>query len=455
MEQRTYKRLIAARILSEANDLKRTPEAMASELGLDSEWLRDALRGDCETDELYALIDRMAEVYPIDGSDLRLIRDDCIGGAKLMRALESEASSRIVRRIDKDSSLTPYYEYRDTACSRLSPFRPEWIRPLRLVADAKPDNPSVVFNRGHLLHQYTFYVGPINAYWKTAYSTGGEELNTADSTYGTPFWPHSFATRSEDNSAYILAITFGGDVRRALRELYVLGRRTSAFVVDYRSPRRALIQLLEHHLSAEMLSRAEFLRIYSTRYPQCDAARLFDENAVPSLECLRNVADVLNIELSDLCIPLYTGAEEVVVRRHDPRHTYEWPDTRKPVYRISPMARVSRLPQMKGFFLEVLARSHNLSSQLCSGLHAWAYNCGQSTLSLQWSDGQSDYQDELHPHDSVYIQPFIKYSYANHGEASGALCEARVPGHITLAAQRELSYLSEVDRVFHEDRCWF
>ena len=48
-------------------------------------------------------------------------------------------------------------------------------------------------------------------------------MNTGDSNYITPFYPHSFANRDNTEDAIIIAVTFGGEVRRAQKEMYWLG----------------------------------------------------------------------------------------------------------------------------------------------------------------------------------------------------------------------------------------
>ena len=50
--------------------------------------------------------------------------------------------------------------------SRIGPFRPEWIKELRVVDDADPLNPDVQYNNGHLMMQTTFFVGPVNFYYE-------------------------------------------------------------------------------------------------------------------------------------------------------------------------------------------------------------------------------------------------------------------------------------------------
>ena len=166
MDRERLKHLVGARIVSEANDLKRTVAALAKDLAFDETWLQDTLIGKNQLSDLYRVVDKMGEVYPIDKSDLYMIDDDGTNSVKIMRASESEKSSRIFKRKDRDDVLTPYYEYRDTAMSKVAPFKPEWIKQLRVVNDSDPENPDVVYNNGHFLHQMTFFIGPVNFYWE-------------------------------------------------------------------------------------------------------------------------------------------------------------------------------------------------------------------------------------------------------------------------------------------------
>ncbi len=193
-----YLKQLGARILSEANDLKRTPETLAEDLDLDFSIIQSVLDGAADEETARAVLFRMAERYPVSLSDLWVDRDDTDGGAVVMKASRSESTSRVFERPDTVGGSAPYYEYRDTAMSRLAPFRPEWIRELRVVGDADPGNPGVVFNKGHLAHQQTFFIGPVNFYWQIDGQRFCAEMETGDSNYITHFVPHSFASRDAD-----------------------------------------------------------------------------------------------------------------------------------------------------------------------------------------------------------------------------------------------------------------
>tara|TARA_B100001245_G_C22590004_1_gene292855 strand:+ start:127 stop:459 length:333 start_codon:yes stop_codon:yes gene_type:complete len=102
--------LIGRRILSEANDLKRTISALANDIDIEEKFMEKVIKGECDLADSYEVIRKMGSVYRIDISDLYLLEDDCEHGVKIMRAEESSNTSRVFRRIDKSKAKTPYYE---------------------------------------------------------------------------------------------------------------------------------------------------------------------------------------------------------------------------------------------------------------------------------------------------------------------------------------------------------
>ena len=129
----TFLQAIGSRIMCELNDLKRTPESAAKELSVPIKELHRIIKGCSTEEEALRLINRMGQIYPIDHTQMYLLKDDTLNGARFMTAEESLINSRIYNRLDRNSNLTPYYDYRDTAMSRLALFKPEWISQLRFV----------------------------------------------------------------------------------------------------------------------------------------------------------------------------------------------------------------------------------------------------------------------------------------------------------------------------------
>lgn len=447
-------RLLGARILSEANDLKRTSEALADELGLDHDHVARVIRGEAGVQAALALIARMGEVYPIDAAELVIVEDDCVAGAKLMRAAYSRATSRSFDRRDRRGGRSPYYEYRDTAMARLAPFRPEWIRQLRVVEDADPHNPDVVFNQGHLLNQYTLFIGPVNYYWEVDGVRHGREMDTGDSVFGTPWWPHTFTTRDASREAYILAVTFAGEVRRAQKELCALGPKARGWLLSVRRPRRAFIELVRQHMANDDLTLHELEQRVRAHAPGLALRRVFDEEVALCWDEVVALAACLGVEAGDLFVPAYKAQDEVLIHPYAPQQAAVIPSQARRLYRVVRMARTTKLPYMRGSMIHVLGRAASLEEGFCTSLYTWLYNYGDVPAQILWTDGLETRRGVLAPGDSACLLPFVRYTlWAEEGEPT--LCCIRVAGGVGLAAQRELSGLSDTERVFAENRRWF
>ena len=106
----------AALLRAAANDLKRDDRAADQELGLaPGEFARYACG---ERPVEWDLVARAARVWPLNERDLP-IHDDVPAGVLVLAEKDSVASSRTIERAG-----VPYYEYRDTAMSRVASYRP-------------------------------------------------------------------------------------------------------------------------------------------------------------------------------------------------------------------------------------------------------------------------------------------------------------------------------------------
>ena len=141
------------------NDLKRRPEDAANELNVSLEEITGIIEGKKEITS--KIISRAVKIWPVNYRDFFLIHDDCPDGIKIMRNEDSVKSSRVM-----DRGGMPYYEYRDTAMSSVALFRPEWIEELCIVEDNDPNNLAVQWNNGHFMHQFTYFIGDVNYYYR-------------------------------------------------------------------------------------------------------------------------------------------------------------------------------------------------------------------------------------------------------------------------------------------------
>ena len=87
------------------------------------------------------------------------------------------------------------------------------------------------------------------------------------------------------------------------------------------------------------------------------------------------------------------------------------------------------------------------------GLHQYIYNIGNTDLTLSWLYQNKQYDEIIHPNDSVYLKPFIQHSF----QGSGNLLVLRLGGKITGDSQRELSFVGKtnVKRAINESIQWF
>ena len=88
-------------------------------------------------------------------------------------------------------------------------------------------------------------------------------------------------------------------------------------------------------------------------------------------------------------------------------------------------------------------------------LHEYAYNYGDSPVSLAWKGG---HEDVLYPGDSAYIRPMVPHDYGRlAGEAEGHLVTVRTSGPLSEAVINEYStYPADGrERASGESRKWF
>ena len=375
------KKLFGNRLRSEFNDLKRTPEVISKELSIDISLINDILEGKSSVLQINNFLKKIEKKYPIDVYDLYLIRDDCENGIKILKNKDSKNSSRIFERKLKSGIKIPYYEYRDTSMSKLGPFKPEWIRELSLVNNSDPENQSVVYNNGHFLHQMTFFIGEVNFYWIENGKKFCKEMNTGDSNYISPFYPHSFTSRNPKKDGIIIAVTFGGNVRRAQKELYWLG---------------------ENRVK-------KFMQLAKKRY---------GNNKTPVITSTKN--QFKNFK----------------------------------TYSIKELASHEKLTYFRGFEILIKKRC-NCDKIFESEYHGYLFNFGSATFIFKWSLDGKKYQKNISPGDSVYIQPFISYSFCNESNENVNLIIYEVSGTLSQETQSELSLFNENDRIANEYMSWF
>jgi len=202
------------------NDLKRRPEDAAKELKLNNKTFLGFLNGKKIIDEKF--VKKASTVWPVNPGEFINPFFNNTSHYKIVRSKTSKNTSRIMKRGGKN-----YYEYRDTAMSENGPFRPEWIKQLLYVENNSPHNKHIKWNKGHLLHQLTYFVGKVNFYYFDKNKKKVAIMNTGDSMFISPYVPHTFASRDANLNAYIIAVTFSDKIDTAMQNQLVKINRPS------------------------------------------------------------------------------------------------------------------------------------------------------------------------------------------------------------------------------------
>jgi len=453
----TRSRVLGARILSEANDLKRTPGALAADLGLEPALVDDAIAGRGSVENAESILRQMVETYPISLCDVWIDEDDTDDGCRLIRNEESAATGRKFDRLNAQGGKSIYYEYRDTAMSKLAPFKPEWIQPLRYVEDADPDNPDVAYNKGHLMHQMTFFIGDVNFYWTVEGKNYCAEMVTGDSNYVTPFVPHSFTSRTPGKPGLIIAITYGGEVRHAMSDFGRVGADgAEALSGDLRDLKVAYRARLSYLMSAESLTEDELaVRLTEIGLDRSRAEGLACGSVIPEEADRNALADVLSCRPGDISLSSLSSDQEVVVRRVSESRIRAYPNSNNVCYRLSELARTPHQPTTKIFGADIVGPLDPDAGALRHGLHEYVYNYGDAPVDMAWGDGRVD---KLMPGDSAYFMPYVSHSFGRiDGEGEGKLAIARISGKLTLGAITEFASFDANgrQRAVQENTQWF
>ena len=435
------------------NDLKRNERVAAAELGVDEAVIKAALDGTIPLPD--SLIRKAAEVWPVNERDFLPIRDDAPNGVLVMKAAEAKATARVLQRGNRD-----YYEYRDTAMSRVAPLRPEWIRILNPVQDNDPNNPSVEWNKGHFLYQFTYFIGEVNYYYEWNGVRYCTPMKTGDTVFGLPYAPHSFSTRSPAEPGLILALTFGGRFGGdTLEELSAMPTEAMEQVTlsggDGNAAGAALLRTL---IDARGYSQ-EWLAGKSGIGRERIAA-LLEGGGTATPEELSALAGALRVPVRELLASEGDTVRGVRIVHDADAPAWTLPDGNDPSYRMRELAGTASLPYVSGLEITALrGRDAPDPAPLECGLHQYLYVIGKDPVVLSWRCGGKTFEETLDPDDSVYIKPHVPHTVrlAGDGQADGRILALRVGGRLVGDTAVEARILGPacLRRVVADSDCWY
>ena len=418
------------------NDLKRRPEDASKDLNIDLSKINKIL--DSDEDVSFDIISKAVEVWPVNYSDFFSKYNDTDQGFKIMKKSESNLSSRKMKRNGED-----YYLYKDTVMSKLSPFRPEWIEELSIVENDDPENKKVCFNNGHFLHQFTYFVGPVNFYYIENNLKKIAKMNTGDSMYISPYIPHTFATRkNKDNIlGHILALTFTDkiDVDHIDELSNISYEEVLSLKVNLDHRNKSFVSSLEKHLDLLSMPIDTFEKSVGI-----DLKTIKEGNKLPEVETMEKIASFLKIDLRDLIFP--EKKSEVYLKKYKDGNSWEVKDDKNLYYKIIMLTNIPQVSSFRAIELEILNQDN--FKELIVPAHQYIYNLNADCI-IKVNDKKITFK----PGDSIYLTPGKKHAFTGNGK----LLILRLNGKVSGDSDAQLSMLSDdnIKRLINDNQPWF
>ncbi len=400
--------------------------------------VEDVLDGRAGEDQVRALISAIVKTYPISPQSFVVSQDDTDDGALILSSHYSLESQRIFNRANARGDKSPYYEYRDTAMSRLNGLRPEWIRPLRFTPDPDPENKDVAMNNGHLLHQVTFFAGDINFYFEDDGRVHSSEMSWGDSNYIPPFIPHSFTTRDPEVQAFIVAITFAGPVKKDLRS-------------NVDEDTEVWTRTLQKELAPRINQKDNFLH-----YRIVDLVGSLGEIPATASGMFPN-EDVGVAEVNtSLATSLQGGGNGVLMQASGLKTVILDPERNREGLQATQLA--TPPGYLETTFLHLKFCDHGKANdsdplaQFMTYRGVYVYCLGPSA-ELTWIGAGGLRSRHLAKGDSVFMRSFVPFAFS--GDPDSELILAAVPGDITQVTLLDLQHHHDIKRAMRETQTWF
>ena len=419
------------------NDLKRRPEDAAADLGVNKSIIHKILKSN-EVSDL-SIIEKAVKAWPVNYSDFFYTQDDTKNNYKIFKLSQANKSKRVMYRGGK-----PYYAYKDTVMSKISPFRPEWIQELVVVKNNRANNPNAKFNNGHFLHQFTYFIGPVNFYYIENGKKKVAVMNTGDSMYISPYVPHTFTTRKnkENILGSILALTYTDKLDgEIVNELSAIGYDlVKKYKINTNDKSSGFYENLRYHLNAASIPIDHLNKKIGIKINM-------SMKKIPSLDKVVKIAKYLNINLRDLLPPIKSNS--VKIKKSYEGRSWFYPSKKNRKYKFHELTNLSELPLSKGYEFHILTgKNHNENLEV--PCHQYIFNIGENKCIIKIDN---KFSESLHSGDSVYLKPNLKHKFFGKGK----LLVLRIGGKVSGDVIYQMSMISKknIERLVNDNLPWF
>ncbi len=421
------------------NDLKRRPEDAAKDLGVRKKTIDNILNG--KKNLSFQLIKKAVGVWPINFSEFFETEDDTKNGYKIFKNAEANSTQRKMYRGGE-----AYYLYKDSVMSKITSFRPEWIQQLKVVNNLNPNNSNVKFNNGHFLHQFTYFIGPVNFYYMSNKKKKVAKMNTGDSMYISPYIPHTFTTRknSENKLGYILALTYSDKIStETLNELNAIGYNlVRRLKLNLKNKIHSFKTVLNYFIKNSSISNEVFKDKIGI-----DLKKILLKKKIPNSKMLKKITKLLGINERDLTPPIMES--EVKIQKYRNNKKWYYPSNTQKRYSFVELTSLSQLPTSKAFELTILTEKEN-GTFFEAPTHQYIYNIGKEKISIKFEKKNIEI---FNPGDSIYLKPNLEHKFIGRGK----VLIFRIGGQISSDTLFHLSWLSDMNlqRLLKDDQYWF
>ena len=412
------------------NDIKRNSEIARKELKFTKKQLNNYLNKDKSLQ--VNLVKKICAVYPIHPQDLISSKILFNKPFKFFSATSSKKTRRLIKRGGAD-----YYEYRDTVITNNSPFKPEWIRQLCYVKNNDPKNKSLEWNKGHLLHQLTYFVGKVNFYYID--DKGKKKvavMNTGDAMYISPYTPHTFATRDKNLQAHIIAVTFTSKITNDIQNhLQSFEKKNLKEYISFKN----LKSLIERKLKDNCFSYENLEKLFNEKNIK---KKISTKKITSNLK--KKLSDYLNINFNYLEKTMTIGKTEI--KKKNQCFTYNHP-TKYSKDQIIDVFTLNHLSGCKMFQLNV--NSLISKNYLDCSKHQYIYILKDNIFFKH-----KNKKIKCKKGDSFYVKPFEKFKLFGMG---GEALIIRLEGNLSDQMIFELSKINtkNLERVINEKEKWY